>query len=69
MSNVTYQADRKAIARTRRLENRERVRDEADQIIRELGCGRRFTGISGTARRIYLTFDEARDLIRERSNG
>lgn len=69
MSNVTYQADRKAIARTRRFENRERVRDEADQIIRELGFGRHAPGISGTSRNIVITFEQARDLIRERSDG
>ena len=45
------------------------IREEADQIIRELGFGRHAPGISGTSRNIVITFEQARDLIRERSDG
>jgi len=45
------------------------IREEADQIIQELGFGRHAPGMAGTSRTIVITFDDARDLIRERSDG
>ena len=54
---------------TRRNAAREKARAEAGEIIRELGFGRHAPGISGAARNIVITFEQARDLVRERSDG
>jgi hypothetical protein len=60
---------RRERARERKASASASVRAEADQIIEDLGCGRHSPGISGASRNIVITFEQARALIRERSDG